>query len=105
MTVRPDTSIRSAKIDRKKDKLLITTIDGDVVETDHAIVAVGIEPEVGLAQTSGLEVDEKHGGFRVNAELEARLFLRQIKFFRFENSILFNFNHIEYVEIYDVVIR
>lgn len=36
------------------------------------VAAVGIEPNVDLASTSGLEVDEIHGGFRVNAELEAR---------------------------------
>ena len=36
------------------------------------VVAVGLSPNVDLATTSGLEVDEKQGGFRVNAELEAR---------------------------------
>lgn len=40
--------------------------------TDHVVVAVGLEPNVKLAQSSGLEVDDTHGGFRVNAELEAR---------------------------------
>lgn len=35
------------------------------------MVSVGLEPNVELAKTSNLEVDEKHGGFRVNAELEA----------------------------------
>lgn len=35
------------------------------------MVCVGLEPNVDLAKTSNLELDEKHGGFRVNAELEA----------------------------------
>lgn len=36
------------------------------------VPAVGLEPNVDLALSSGLEVDEEHGGFLVNAELEAR---------------------------------
>lgn len=40
--------------------------------TDHVVMAVGLEPNVELARSSGLEVDDVHGGFRVNAELEAR---------------------------------
>ena len=35
------------------------------------IVAVGLQPSVELS-AAGLEVSEKHGGFLVNAELEAR---------------------------------
>ena len=42
------------------------------VKVDYVVPAVGIEPNVQLACTSGLEVDEEHGGFLVNAELEAR---------------------------------
>ena len=40
--------------------------------TDHVVMAVGLEANVELAHSSGLEVDDNHGGFRVNAELEAR---------------------------------
>lgn len=40
--------------------------------TDHVVMAVGLEPNVELARSSGLEIDDVHGGFRVNAELEAR---------------------------------
>ena len=36
------------------------------------VVSVGLEPRTDLAATSGLELDDKHGGYRVNAELEAR---------------------------------
>ena len=39
---------------------------------DHVIVAIGLEPNVQLAKSAGLEIDPKHGGFLVNAELEAR---------------------------------
>uniref|UniRef100_A0A2P2HWW7 Apoptosis-inducing factor 1, mitochondrial-like n=1 Tax=Hirondellea gigas TaxID=1518452 RepID=A0A2P2HWW7_9CRUS len=46
--------------------------NGRIIETDHVVIAVGLSPNVELAATSGLELDEKQGGFRVNAELEAR---------------------------------
>ena len=36
------------------------------------VVAVGLDANTDLAATSGLEVDPDFGGFRVNAELEAR---------------------------------
>ena len=39
---------------------------------DHVVVSVGLEPRTDLAASSGLELDDKHGGYRVNAELEAR---------------------------------
>lgn len=42
------------------------------VETDHIVTAVGLEPNVELAKTGGLEIDSDFGGFRVNAELQAR---------------------------------
>lgn len=36
------------------------------------VVAVGLDANTDLAEASGLEVDNVFGGFRVNAELEAR---------------------------------
>jgi programmed cell death 8 (apoptosis-inducing factor) len=39
---------------------------------DHIVVAVGLEPNVELAQQAGFEVDQKLGGYVVNAELQAR---------------------------------
>lgn len=39
---------------------------------DHVVVAVGLEPNTELAESSGLELSSVHGGFLVNAELEAR---------------------------------
>lgn len=36
------------------------------------MAAVGLEPNVDLAKSAGLEVDSDFGGYRVNAELQAR---------------------------------
>lgn len=36
------------------------------------MAAVGLEPSVELAKSAGLEVDSDFGGYRVNAELQAR---------------------------------
>ena len=38
---------------------------GKVVNTDHMVVAVGIEPDLTLAKSSKLEIDPVHGGFKV----------------------------------------
>ena len=38
---------------------------------DHVVIAVGIEPNTELSDSSRLEVDSVYGGFRVNAELQA----------------------------------
>ncbi|XP_043996883.1 apoptosis-inducing factor 1, mitochondrial isoform X1 [Gambusia affinis] len=56
----------------KDDKLEIKLKDGRVVRTDHIVAAVGLEPNVDLAKSGGLEVDSDFGGYRVNAELQAR---------------------------------
>ncbi|KAH8023277.1 hypothetical protein HPB51_011720 [Rhipicephalus microplus] len=45
---------------------------GQEIAADHVVVAVGLEPSTDLAKASGLEVDDKIGGFKANAELEAR---------------------------------
>lgn len=42
------------------------------ITADHIVVAVGVEPNTDLAKSAGLEVDSDHGGFLVNAELQAR---------------------------------
>lgn len=36
------------------------------------MAAIGLEPNVDLAKSAGLEVDPDFGGYRVNAELQAR---------------------------------
>nr|XP_005165182.1 apoptosis-inducing factor 1, mitochondrial isoform X1 [Danio rerio] len=56
----------------KNDKLEIKLKDGRLVKTDHIVAAVGLEPSVELAKSAGLEVDSDFGGYRVNAELQAR---------------------------------
>ncbi|XP_008331170.1 apoptosis-inducing factor 1, mitochondrial [Cynoglossus semilaevis] len=56
----------------KEDALEIQLKDGRMVRTDHIVAAVGLEPNVDLAKSAGLEVDSDFGGFRVNAELQAR---------------------------------
>ncbi|TRY80201.1 hypothetical protein DNTS_003430 [Danionella cerebrum] len=56
----------------KNDKLVIKLKDGRLIETDHIVAAVGLEPSVELAKSAGLEVDSDFGGYRVNAELQAR---------------------------------
>ncbi|XP_059483923.1 apoptosis-inducing factor 1, mitochondrial [Neocloeon triangulifer] len=55
-----------------KGKLAIKLNNGNIINADHAVVAVGLQPNTQLANTSGLEVHEELGGFLVNAELEAR---------------------------------
>ncbi|XP_062341213.1 apoptosis-inducing factor 1, mitochondrial isoform X1 [Osmerus eperlanus] len=53
-------------------KVQIKLKDGRVVKTDHLVAAVGLEPSTELAKSAGLEVDSDFGGYRVNAELQAR---------------------------------
>ncbi|KAM6970346.1 apoptosis-inducing factor 1, mitochondrial isoform 2-T2 [Aplochiton taeniatus] len=53
-------------------KVEIKLKDGRLVKTDHIVAAVGLEPSVELAKSAGLEVDADFGGYRVNAELQAR---------------------------------
>ncbi|KAM9846319.1 apoptosis-inducing factor 1, mitochondrial isoform 4-T4 [Aulostomus maculatus] len=56
----------------KDDRLEIKLKDGRLMKTDHIVAAVGLEPNVDLAKSAGLEVDSDFGGYRVNAELQAR---------------------------------
>lgn len=63
-------SIKNVTTDGKKVEIELD--NGDKVAADHAIVCVGIAPNVELAKSAGLEVDPTQGGFRVNSELEAR---------------------------------
>ncbi|XP_063698324.1 apoptosis-inducing factor 1, mitochondrial [Culicoides brevitarsis] len=64
------TEIKSVEVQDKKLKIELN--NGRTLIVDHAIVAVGSEPNTDLAKSSGLEVDKTQGGFVVNAELEAR---------------------------------
>ncbi|XP_055082556.1 apoptosis-inducing factor 1, mitochondrial isoform X16 [Periophthalmus magnuspinnatus] len=66
----PEALVKSVAF--KEDKLEILLKDGRQVKTDHIVAAVGLEPNVDLAKSAGLEVDSDFGGYRVNAELQAR---------------------------------
>jgi len=70
VTVLPNTRVKSVSRG-DSTKLKVTMSSGKVVDTDHMVVAVGIEPDLQLAKASNLEVDSVHGGFKVNSELES----------------------------------
>ena len=63
VTVRAKTTIRDAII-TPESRLLLLTADGEEIVVDHAVVAIGLEPNTDLAKSSGLELDDKFGGFR-----------------------------------------
>lgn len=65
------TSLTVTEAQYSNNQVEITLSDGRKISVDNVVVCVGLEPNVDLAKTSNLELDEKHGGFRVNAELEA----------------------------------
>jgi apoptosis-inducing factor 1 len=46
--------------------------NGESMEVDHVVVAVGIEPRTDLAASARLEIDSVRGGIVTNAELQAR---------------------------------
>ena len=50
---------------------------------DCVVAAVGLEPNIDLARSSNLEIDDSNGGFLVNAELEARRDLWVVSFDKF----------------------
>ncbi|XP_076847192.1 apoptosis-inducing factor 1, mitochondrial isoform X3 [Brachyhypopomus gauderio] len=70
VTVLTDAVVK--RVSFEDDKVQIKLKDGRVVKTDHIVAAVGLEPNVALARSAGLEVDSDFGGYRVNAELQAR---------------------------------
>lgn len=70
INVIPNTEIES--VDLVKNRVKLTLQNGQTIICDHVVVAVGSKPNVNLAQESDLEIDEIHGGFLVNSELEAR---------------------------------
>lgn len=66
----PNTQVKNIELVNAKVKLGLSNQKSLLV--DHVIVAIGSKPDVKLAEESGLEVDDKYGGYLVNAELEAR---------------------------------
>uniref|UniRef100_UPI00359009C3 apoptosis-inducing factor 1, mitochondrial n=1 Tax=Myxine glutinosa TaxID=7769 RepID=UPI00359009C3 len=66
----PEAVLESVKFSEGKLRLQLS--NGEQVSTDHLLVAVGLKPSCELAKSAGLEIDTELGGFRVNAELQAR---------------------------------
>ncbi|XP_039264557.2 apoptosis-inducing factor 1, mitochondrial-like [Styela clava] len=65
-----DSVVKSVSRDGAKVKMTLS--NGEEITTDHVVVAVGLDIDTSLAESAGIEVDEVHGGYRVNAELQAR---------------------------------
>lgn len=88
VNVIPNTVIDAIDMDGEKVKLTLS--NGDEVRlvgdffiifqisnfiqllTDHVVMSVGLDVDTSLSLSGGLEVDDKLGGYRVNAELQAR---------------------------------
>lgn len=67
----PNVEVR--KVFLADDKSIAMKLSDDqILNVDYIVCAVGLEPDIELAKASGLEVDEKTGGYLVNSELEAR---------------------------------
>ncbi|XP_053976835.1 apoptosis-inducing factor 1, mitochondrial isoform X1 [Hylaeus volcanicus] len=56
----------------KNGQLSLVLSENRTVDADQVVVAVGVEPNTGLALDSHLETDPVLGGILVNAELQAR---------------------------------
>lgn len=70
VNVIPDTQVEEVRM--KDQQLRLKLLNGQDLLVDQVVVAVGSKPNVALAKSSGLEIDRVHGGYVVNAELEAR---------------------------------
>lgn len=68
----PNVELKFAHWNDKSNIIELNLSNGTKISTDYVVAAVGMHPNVNLAKASGLEVDERLGGFLVNAELEAR---------------------------------
>ncbi|XP_015930256.1 apoptosis-inducing factor 1, mitochondrial [Parasteatoda tepidariorum] len=66
----PEVTIKTVTEEGKKLKLVLS--NDEIITADHIAVAVGSDADTEIAKASGLEVDEKTGGFVVNTEMEAR---------------------------------
>jgi programmed cell death 8 (apoptosis-inducing factor) len=52
-------------------KVVVVTKSGEKHYFDHVVIATGVEPNVDVAVSGGLEIDGKVGGIVVNSELNA----------------------------------
>ncbi|XP_043267020.1 apoptosis-inducing factor 1, mitochondrial [Venturia canescens] len=66
----PNTEVKDYEIKNGQLNLILT--NNKTLPADQIIVAVGVEANTELADSSDLEVDPVTGGYLVNAELEAR---------------------------------
>jgi len=69
VTTVPNSRIKN--ITKNSEGRLLLDLSNKTIETDHVVVAYGIEPDSGLAEASGIKVDAEHGGFLVNEQFEA----------------------------------
>jgi apoptosis-inducing factor 1 len=65
------------------------------LHADHAVIAVGLQPNTQLGTSSGLELHEEMGGFLVNAELEARSNLWVVSIFLSLVLLTSKFDHLK----------
>nr|WP_086939563.1 FAD-dependent oxidoreductase [Thaumasiovibrio occultus] len=56
-------------VDDKGDSLTLTLSNGDTLDTQLLIMAIGVKPEVGLAQDAGLQLGER-GGIWTNSAMQ-----------------------------------
>ena len=70
--VKPNTQIDQVKSSGADGRVQLKLKDGSELVVDHVVMAVGLEPNVKVAQEAGLELDANRGGVVANAELEAR---------------------------------
>jgi len=77
VTVVPKANVTGCKLNDNKVELNLEAVAANGPKAkwllaDHVVVAVGLDPNIQLAATSGLETDPTLGGYVVNAELQAR---------------------------------
>lgn len=65
-------NVEVANFTYNNEQLTLVLSDGDVINADQVIVAIGVNANTQLAESSQLELHPNVGGFLVNAELEAR---------------------------------
>ncbi|XP_067940065.1 apoptosis-inducing factor 1, mitochondrial-like [Watersipora subatra] len=71
VTVKAGVTVKQGQLSDDGTEVELLLSDGSELSAEHILVAVGLEPNTELAESAGLEVHKKLGGFLVNAELEA----------------------------------
>ncbi|KHJ86454.1 pyridine nucleotide-disulfide oxidoreductase, partial [Oesophagostomum dentatum] len=57
---------------RKESGVELEINNSKKIKSDYVVVAIGVDPDVTLAKSSGLEVDDRLGGITTDAELRVR---------------------------------